>query len=80
MSTLLNAGTNVLGAVLSDGWFRGQNGAFRQFNQFGERLALLAQLELSAVDESRRLVVTGPEWTAATGAIVAAGLDAGNER
>lgn len=74
VSDLLKNGDNVLGAILSDGWYRGQNGAFRQFNQFGDRTAFLAQLHIHNSNGSIQQVVTGPEWTAATGSIVAADL------
>ena len=55
VTDLLKPGANVIGAVLSDGWFRGQMGAFRHFNQFGDRLALLVQLEVASSD-SREVV------------------------
>jgi alpha-L-rhamnosidase len=71
---LLKPGANVIGAVLSDGWYRGQVGAFRHFNQFGERLALLAQLEMAAPGGHKVVVASGPGWTAATGAMLGADL------
>ena len=74
VTDLLKPGPNVIGAVLSDGWFRGQMGAFRHVNQFGDRLALLAQLEIASSDNREVVLASGAEWTAATGAMVGADL------
>ena len=71
---LLRAGANTIDVVLSDGWYRGQVGAFRQFNQYGDRVAFLAQLELGFDDGSRQIVATGDDWVARTGAVLAADL------
>jgi alpha-L-rhamnosidase len=71
---LLCAGTNAIEVVLSDGWYRGQVGAFRQFNQYGYRVAFLAQLELGFDDGSRQIVATGHDWMARTGTVLAADL------
>jgi alpha-L-rhamnosidase len=71
---LLRAGANTVDVVLTDGWYRGQVGAFRQFNQYGERLAFLAQLELRRDDGSELIIVTDNEWVARTGAVLAADL------
>ena len=71
---LLRAGANTIDVVLSDGWYRGQVGAFRQINQYGDRVAFLAQLELGFDDGSRQIVATGDDWVARTGAVLAADL------
>ena len=71
---MLRPGANRIDVILSDGWYRGQVGAFRQSNQYGNRLAFLAQMELYGDDGSLQVIVTGPEWTAAAGAIRAADL------
>jgi alpha-L-rhamnosidase len=71
---LLRAGANTIDVVLSDGWYRGQTGAFRQSNNYGNRVAFLAQLELGFDDGSRQIVGAGQDWAAKTGAILAADL------
>ncbi|WP_243450862.1 family 78 glycoside hydrolase catalytic domain [Sphingosinicella sp. CPCC 101087] len=71
---LIRSGLNRIDVILSDGWYRGQTGAFRQFDQFGERTAFLAQLEMSFADGSRQLVITDKEWRATIGAVRAADL------
>jgi alpha-L-rhamnosidase len=70
----LRAGANTIDVVLSDGWYRGQTGAFRQSNNYGDRVAFLAQLELGFDDGSQQTVTTGDDWLARTGAILAADL------
>ena len=67
----LRQGANAIGAVLGDGWFRGRLGfGAGQRNIWGERVALLAQLEIEYVDGDRDLIVTDENWRAATGAIL----------
>jgi alpha-L-rhamnosidase len=72
--SLLRAGANTIDVVLSDGWYRGQTGAFRQSDNYGNRVAFLAQLELEFEDGSRQIIGTGRDWVARTGAILAADL------
>lgn len=71
---LLKPGGNVLSAVVSDGWFRGQVGGCRLTETYGKEIALLAQLELVLDDGSTMRVGTGPNWTTTQGAILAADL------
>jgi alpha-L-rhamnosidase len=77
VTELLHSGRNALGVVLADGWYRGQTGALRSADQWGDRVAVLAQLDL--VDQDGRLLRTGtgPGWRGAVGHIVAADLIAG---
>ena len=77
VTDLLRPGANVIGAILSDGWFRGQMGAFRHFNQFGDRLALLAQLELTSHNGRKVVVASSPEWTCRYRFDAGCGPDAG---
>ncbi|MBG0830075.1 family 78 glycoside hydrolase catalytic domain [Planomonospora sp. ID67723] len=70
-------GRNVIGAILSDGWFRGQIGIPRHADQWGDRTALLAQLHLTHDDGSRTVVGTGPGWRGVLGHVTAADLIAG---
>ncbi len=67
---LLRAGQNAIGAMLGDGWFRGRLGyGGGRRNIFGDRLALLAQLEITFADGSTARVVSDENWRAATGPI-----------
>ena len=71
VTALLRPGRNALGALLGDGWFRGRLGfGGGQANLYGDRLALLAQLEVTYADGSTQQVVSDPSWRAATGPIL----------
>jgi alpha-L-rhamnosidase len=72
-------GRNAFGVVLADGWFRGQTGVTRAADQWGTRLALLAQLHLSHDDGSVTVLGTGDGWRSALGHVVAADLIAGEQ-
>lgn len=74
---VVEQGQHVLAAVLSDGWFRGQIGITRAADQWGDRLAFLAQLRLVHDDGSTSSVGTGSAWRSALGHVVAADLVAG---
>ncbi|UQN09161.1 glycoside hydrolase family 78 protein [Deinococcus sp. QL22] len=72
---LLREGMNALGALLGDGWYRGRLGfGGGQRNLYGDRLALLAQLELQYTDGTVEHVVTDDSWRASTGALQASDL------
>ncbi len=72
---LLHEGQNALGAILADGWYRGRlgfNGGRR--NIYGNRLALLAQLEIIYSNGTRERIVTDETWRATHGPILASDL------
>ena len=65
VTPLLKEGTNVIGIILGDGWWRGKLGFGGVRNISGERIALLAQIELDldtivATDESWMCTSSGP--------------------
>jgi alpha-L-rhamnosidase len=63
VTELVQQGENVLGARLADGWFRGRlNFAGGTRNIYGNRLGLLAQLEVTTTDGERHVVVTDETW------------------
>lgn len=71
----LQAGANVIGAWLADGWYRGRlgfNGGYRDL--YGTDQALLAQLEIDCADGSTRTVTTDETWEAAPSPILLSGL------
>ena len=72
---MLREGTNALGAMLGDGWYRGRLsfGGGRR-NIYGDRLALLAQLEISYADGSSERIITDETWRAAPGPIIASDI------
>jgi alpha-L-rhamnosidase len=74
VTELVTEGPNALGAVLSDGWFRGRAGAMRFADNFGDRTALLCQLHVDHSDGTTTVIGTDGTWTAAPGEITAADL------
>ena len=71
VTELLNEGSNVIGAILGDGWFRGRLGfGGGQRNIYGEQLALMAQLEVQYTDGSSETIGTDESWRAAAGPIL----------
>ncbi len=71
---LLRRGRNVVAVLLGDGWYRGQVGAPRAADQFGDRTALRLRLEDGA---GELLVGTSENWTTSTSHILAADLIGG---
>src|SRR6185503_364691 len=71
----LHAGRNAMGVVLGDGWYRGRLGyGGGRRNIYGDRLALLAQLEISYEDGTTERIVSDGTWQAATGPILASDI------
>ena len=71
----LSIGPNVIGAWLADGWYRGRLG-FRggRRHLYGERTALMAQLEIEHPEGPRTVVHTDPSWRSRRSPILATGL------
>lgn len=77
VTALLREGDNELAALLGDGWYRGSLvwGDRRHRCHYGDRVALLAQLEAVLPDGRTVVVATRPEgWTATTSEVRAADL------
>jgi alpha-L-rhamnosidase len=75
VTDLLHEGRNVIGAILGDGWYRGRLGLLGgRRNTYGDRLALLAQLEIEYADGKTGQVATDGIWRAATGPILASDI------
>jgi alpha-L-rhamnosidase len=75
VTTLLRPGRNAIGALLGDGWYRGRLGfGGGRRNIYGDRLALLAQVEVAYADGTTETVVTDESWRAATGPILSSDL------
>ncbi|MFZ0214548.1 MAG: family 78 glycoside hydrolase catalytic domain, partial [Candidatus Dormiibacterota bacterium] len=72
---LLQPGANAAGALLADGWYRGNlgfSGGIR--NLYGDRLGLLFQLEVTYADGTTQLVCSDGTWRASEGPIRLADL------
>ncbi|HLM17997.1 MAG TPA: family 78 glycoside hydrolase catalytic domain, partial [Acidimicrobiia bacterium] len=70
----IQAGENVIGAVLGDGWYRGALVDNLRRNRYGDRLAVLCQLEITHADGTVTVVVSDHGWRAATGPLMSSGL------
>ncbi len=66
---LIRAGENVVGAMLGDGWYRGYLGHKGHRNIYGERLALLVQLQLDYADGRVEVIGSDETWRATVGPI-----------
>src|SRR6185312_8138632 len=71
VTDLVTSGENRLDALLGNGWFRGRLGFRDQRALYGDRLALLAQLEVTTEDGTVHRLVTDESWTARESTIVA---------
>jgi len=65
----LSEGTNVIGAILADGWYRGYLGFEGQRNLYGDRLALLLQLHVTYANGRTETICSDARWRAGTGPI-----------
>ena len=61
---------NALGAILGDGWYRGNIGFRDQRNYYGDKLALIAQLHITYSDGTTETIGTDENWKATTGPII----------
>jgi alpha-L-rhamnosidase len=72
---LLREGRNTIGAILGDGWYRGRLGfGGGRRNIYGDRLALLAQLEIAYADGTTERMVTDESWHTIRGPILASDI------
>jgi alpha-L-rhamnosidase len=53
---------NCIGAILGDGWYRGNIGWVSQNGYYGNRLALLAQLQINYTDGTSETIVSDQNW------------------
>jgi alpha-L-rhamnosidase len=74
VTSLLLPGANTIGIVLADGWWRGYLTWDMVRNFYGDRLGLLAQLEVSLDDGSVIAIVSDEHWKTSTGPVLEADL------
>ncbi len=71
VTDLLQEGRNTIGAMLGNGWYRGRLGfGGGRRNIYGDRLALLAQLEIDYAGGKTERIVTDETWRAVRGQIL----------
>jgi len=69
VTAMLGKGANAVGAILGDGWFRGNISILNQ-NQYGTKLRLLTQLHIDYTDGTRQIIASDPTWKASFGPII----------
>ena len=74
VTDLLQAGDNVASTLLGDGWFRGQFGFQNNWNIYGDKTALLFQLEVDYKNGTKETIISDDQWKASTGAITMSSL------
>ena len=60
---------NAIGAILGDGWYRGNIGWKNQRNYYGDQIALLVQLVINYTDGTTKTIVSNKNWKVSTGPI-----------
>ncbi|MBI4514520.1 MAG: family 78 glycoside hydrolase catalytic domain [Deltaproteobacteria bacterium] len=77
VTDLLKEGRNALGAILSDGWWRGQSGIARRVNDYGVTTAFLAELVVTLKSGEVMRFGTDSTWRSRASHILRADLIAG---
>ena len=73
----LQEGTSRLEIVLGDGWYKGNFGLIKRNENYGNRLAALAQIEIWYEDGSKEVIGTDTSWKARKSRIVQSGIYCG---
>jgi len=76
VTSMLQSGANAIGAILGDGWFRGNISNIGQ-NKYGKTLRLKAQLHLDYADGKTEIISSDPTWKASFGPILESDMQAG---
>lgn len=63
-------GDNTLGVTIADGWYGGRIGATGESAQYGNKHALLLQMELEYEDGYKEQVISDETWKCSTGPLV----------
>jgi alpha-L-rhamnosidase len=62
ITQLLQQGTNSVGAMLADGWYRGALAWNNNWGIWGKKLGFLCQLKITFEDGSEQIIVTDNSW------------------
>lgn len=71
VTDMLHAGDNLLDVLLGNGWYRGRLGFKGERALYGERLAVIAQLEVMTAEDKRYLLATDRNWRARESSLLA---------
>jgi len=64
VTDLVRKGSNVISAILGDGWYRGKIGVFSVRNHYGEKTKLAVELILHFTDGTQDTITTDENWKA----------------
>lgn len=70
VTALVRQGANTLDMLLGNGWYRGRLGFENKRALYGDRLAVLAQLEITTVDGGTYVLLSDGSWTARESSIL----------
>lgn len=73
-------GENVIGALLADGWWIGRLGMSGDSCNYGNRLGLILQMEITYADESREVIVSDERFRSADSCICYSDLYIGEKQ
>jgi len=65
----VKGGTNCLGVIIGDGWFRGFVGFLKFPNNYGKQTSTLLQLHLEFADGTEQVVCSDASWKGTYGAL-----------
>jgi len=70
VTSQVNNGLNTIGVILGDGWYRGFLAWGGKKGIYGDKLALILQLEIIYEDGLKEIIITDKSWKASTGPIL----------
>lgn len=73
----LNPGENRFEMVLGDGWYKGNFGLIKRYENFGDRLAALAEIHIWYEDGTEDIIGTDMSWQARKSQIISSGIYCG---
>jgi alpha-L-rhamnosidase len=76
VTDMLSKGHNAIGAILGDGWFRG-NISNKGQNQYGKVIRLMTQLHIDYADGRSEIIPSDSTWKASFGPILESDMQAG---
>ena len=69
VTSMLQSGSNAIGVMLGNGWYRGRIGWESNSGFYGKVLGLLCQLDITYADGTKATVISDDSWKSSTGAI-----------
>jgi alpha-L-rhamnosidase len=76
VTSMLKSGENTIGAILGDGWFRGNISNLGK-NQYGKLIRLMSQLHVDYADGRSEIISSDKSWKASFGPILESDMQAG---